>query len=150
MGYFKKEELIRCYRERKSDRCAECKLEQTAMRLPYGIEGNIAALVENVLEPARRKLGKPIIVNSGFRCPLHNGRVGGATASQHMKGEAADLRIDGKPEELARVIVANGKFDQLILYPTFVHVSWKKAGGNRKEALKKVGNDYLRIDASKI
>lgn len=150
MGYFKKEELIRCYRERKSDRCAECKLAQPAMRLPYGIEDNVTALVENVLEPARRKLGKPIIVNSGFRCPLHNGRVGGATASQHMKGEAADLRIDGKPEELARVIVANGKYDQLILYPTFVHVSWKKAGGNRKEVLRKVGNGYQRIDASSI
>lgn len=150
MGYFKKEELIRCYRERKSDRCTECKLAQPAKKLPYGIEDNVTALVENVLEQARRKLGKPIIVNSGFRCPLHNGRVGGATASQHMKGEAADLRIDGKPEELARVIVANGKYDQLILYPTFVHVSWKKAGGNRKETLRKVGNGYQRIDASKI
>ena len=136
MGYFKKEELIRCYRERKNDRCAECKLAQPAMRLPYGIEDNVTALVENVLEPARRKLGKPIIVNSGFRCPLHNGRVGGATASQHMKGEAADLRIDGKPEELARVIVANGKYDQLILYPTFVRIveksGWESERGSQE------------------
>ena len=146
MQYFKKEELIRCYRERKCDRCAECKLAQRAMKLPYGIEDNVVALVDNVLDPARRKLGKPIIVNSGFRCPLHNGRVGGAVASQHMKGEAADLRIDGKPEELARVIVANGKYDQLILYPTFVHVSWKKAGGNRREILRKTPKGYEKVN----
>lgn len=145
MGYFKKEELIRCYRERKSDRCAECKLAQPAMRLPYGIEDNVKALVENVLEPARRKLGKPIIVNSGFRCPLHNGRVGGATASQHMKGEAADIRCDDNVK-LAQVIVANGKFDQLILYPTFVHVSWKKAGVNRQEVLRKTQKGYEKVN----
>ena len=145
MGYFKKEELIRCYLERKSDRCAECKLAQPAMRLSYGIEDNVNALVENVLDPARERLGKPIMVNSGFRCVVHNRKVGGASSSQHMRGEAADLRINGKPEMLARVIVENGVFDQLIIYPTFVHVSYKRNGCNRKEILRKTAGGYARV-----
>ena len=70
MEYFKKEELIRCYRERKEDRCPECRLQQRASRLPGATEENLEALVTEVLDPARRKLGKPITVNSGFRCPL--------------------------------------------------------------------------------
>ena len=52
---------------------------------------NIEALVENVLDPARERFGKPIYVNSGFRCAVHNKTVGGVKNSQHMKGEAADI-----------------------------------------------------------
>ena len=52
---------------------------------------NIKALVANVLDPAREKLGKPITVNSGYRCRHHNEAVGGAVKSQHMAGEAADI-----------------------------------------------------------
>ena len=52
---------------------------------------NIEALVENVLDPAREKLGMAIAVNSGFRCPRHNAAVGGVPLSQHMVGEAADI-----------------------------------------------------------
>ena len=142
MQYFKKEEMIRCYRERKQDRCAECRLQQRATRLPNGIEENIEALAEQVLDPARRKLGKPIIVNSGFRCPLHNGRVGGVYNSQHVSGQAADIRCDDNMK-LARIIKENGRFDQLIVYPTFLHVSWKRVGENRRQVLKKVDNGYV-------
>ena len=56
-----------------------------------GVPENVKALVENVLDPLREKYGKPIKVNSGYRCPKHNLAVGGATQSQHMKGEAADI-----------------------------------------------------------
>ena len=149
MKYFKKEELARCFRENGA-RCRECPLKQPADKLPttstgsaqVDVEANLNALVENVLEPARAAYGKPIYVNSGYRCSIHNAAVGGASGSQHMRGEAADLRIDGKPEMLARIIVANGKWDQLILYPSFVHVSWKKTGGNRKQILKKTAKGY--------
>lgn len=142
MQYFKKEEMIRCYRERKQDRCAECRLQQRATRLPNGIEENIEALAEQVLDPARRKLGKPIVVNSGFRCPLHNGRVGGVYNSQHVSGQAADIRCDDNMK-LARIIKENGRFDQMIVYPTFLHVSWKRVGENRRQVLKKVDNGYV-------
>lgn len=146
--HFSKQELARCFRE--TGRCSECRLTQPATKLPYGIEDNLEELATVILEPVRERLGKPIVVNSGFRCPIHNRAVGGATASQHMKGEAADLRIDGKPEVLAKTIVANGKWDQLILYPTFVHVSWKRGGGNRKEILRKTATGYERISINDI
>ena len=146
--HFDKQKLARCFWE--TGRCSECRLTQPATKLPYGIEDNLEELATVILEPVRERLGKPIVVNSGFRCPIHNRAVGGATASQHMKGEAADLRIDGKPEVLAKIIVANGKWDQLILYPTFVHVSWKRGGGNRKEILRKTAGGYQKVEPSEI
>ena len=118
-------------------------------QLPPSARENIRALVDNVLDPARRKLGKPVFVNSGFRCEKHNAEVGGVKNSQHLRGEAADVCCaDNK--RLAEIIEANGKFDQLILYPTFVHVSWKKAGGNRKQILRKTAKGYEKIDAANI
>lgn len=141
--HFDKKELIRCYRD--EGRCKECKLAQAVVRLPYGIEDSVMALVEDVLEPVRVRLGKPIVVNSGFRCPLHNRTVGGATGSQHMRGEAADIRCDDN-RRLAKLIVEVGKYDQLIIYPSFVHVSWKRGGGNRREILRKTAKGYERVD----
>lgn len=146
--YFKIEELIRCYRE-KDGRCTGCRLDRSVMKMPNGVDENIASLVENVLEPARKKLGKAITVNSGFRCPIHNTAVGGATGSQHIKGEAADLHCDDN-RRLARIVVELGKYDQLIIYPTFVHVSWKKNGANRHQILKKTSSGYQKVGPSDI
>jgi hypothetical protein len=101
---------------------------------------NIVALVDNVLDPAREEFGGPVTVNSGYRCPKHNLAVGGVVNSQHMKGEAADLCCaDNK--RLAEIIEKNGKYDQMIKYLRpdgsirFIHVSWKRNGGNRKQRL---------------
>ena len=111
-----------------------------------GVPENVKALVENVLDPLREKYGKPIKVNSGYRCPKHNLAVGGATQSQHMKGEAADIAPAGlqvtayglqELEKLVEIIKQNGKWDQMIVYLTFVHVSWKRFGPNRKQTLRK-------------
>lgn len=142
MKWFKIEELMRCYRV--DDRCKECKLVQRAERAPNGVEENLRALVEVVLDPAREALGKPITVNSGFRCPLHNAAVGGVPNSQHLRGEAADVSA-GSPEEnlrLGKIIEENGVFDQLIYEkcdakgrPRWIHVSYKKNGFNRKMVL---------------
>lgn len=128
--------------------------------MPNGIEGNIEALVEQVLDPARERLGKPVVVNSGFRCLIHNKAVGGVYNSQHVSGQAADIAPAGfkvkdsgfKTElaRLAKVIVENGKFDQLIMYPTFVHVSWKRLGGNRQQILRKVGNGYEAVSRKEV
>ncbi len=144
MKNFKLTELIRCYRDDKAQRCKDCRLTQRTSKLPNGIEENVEALMENVLEPARERLGKAIVVNSGFRCPLHNAAVGGVASSQHVKGEAADVRCEDN-HRLARVIVEQGRFDQLIMYPTFLHVSYRRQGGNRHEVLKKVGSGYQKI-----
>lgn len=52
---------------------------------------NLTALVDNVLDPLREAWGKPIHVNSGYRCRALNKAVGGVPTSQHMRGEAADI-----------------------------------------------------------
>lgn len=140
MKFFTKKEMISCYRESKCDRCKDCRLTQAVTKLPYGIEENVEALVENVLDPARERLGKTVTVNSGFRCPLHNRTVGGAVGSQHMRGEAADICCEDN-KRLAEIIEQNGKYDQLIRYMNkeggirFIHVSWKRNGVNRKQKL---------------
>lgn len=132
MKWFKKEEMARCFRANGA-RCRECPLKQPAGKLPVGCEENLEGLVANVLDPVREAYGKPIVVNSGYRCQVHNTAVGGVKNSQHMKGEAADVR----PREVGKIIERLGKFDQLIYYPTFVHVSWKRIGQNRKQIIYK-------------
>lgn len=51
------------------------------------------------LNRIREKFGRPIIITSGFRCRKHNNNIGGAVASQHLLGTAADIRpLSGKKE----------------------------------------------------
>ena len=110
-------------------------------QLPPLARENVKALVSEVLDPVREKLGMPIVVNSGYRCEKHNKDVGGVRNSQHLRGEAADIHCQDN-ERLKQLIIENGKFDQLITYPTFLHVSYKRTGGNRHQRLKKGGAGY--------
>ena len=109
-------------------------------RIPPGVRGNIEALVDNVLDPARRVFGGPVSVSSGYRCPKHNAEVGGVGGSQHLRGEAADICCSDN-ERLAEIIERNGRYDQLIRYKgvggriRFLHVSWKRDGVNRRMKL---------------
>lgn len=115
--------------------------------MPASAQENIKALVEHVLDPVREAYGKPITVNSGYRCAKRNLAVGGAVGSQHMKGEAADITA-GSPEgneTLKRLIKEQGVFDQMIIYPTFIHVSYKRSGANRHQVLKKVASRYQKV-----
>ena len=59
---------------------------------------NLTKLIENVLDPLRDAWGKPIHVNSGYRCPALNKEVSGAPSSQHMKGEAADITAGNRTD----------------------------------------------------
>lgn len=135
MKHFTKQELIRCYCESKEQRCPECRLMQAIRRAPNSVDVNIEALVDNVLDPAREALGLPIYVNSGFRCPLHNATVGGVRQSQHINGEAADIHCADN-RLLQRILTEQCRFDQLIIYPTFLHVSYKRTGVNRHRILR--------------
>ena len=132
MKYFSISELL------KSDTAIKNKLWNGA---PKEAEENLKALVDEVLDPLREAYGRPIRVNSGYRCPRLNTLVGGTPNSQHMRGEAADIQPvvgnEADLPELARILIENGKFDQLILYPTFIHVSYRKLGWNRKQVLQK-------------
>ena len=60
-----------------------------------GILPNVR-LVE-LLDVVREHFGKPITINSGIRCPAHNAAVGGASKSEHMYGEAADIVVKDVP-----------------------------------------------------
>lgn len=100
---------------------------------------NLKALVDNVLDPLRDWYGKPVYVNSGYRCPQLNRAVGGAADSQHLKGEAADITA-GSPAENRRLfnyIMRYLPFDQLIDESRYawIHVSYRRGGGNRKQVL---------------
>ena len=102
------------------------------------VKNNVQALVVDVIQPARDYIMAPIIISSGYRCDELNKLVGGVETSQHRKGEAADIRSPfHTPLAIARAIVSlELPFDQLILYPTFVHVSHKKAKSrNRGQVL---------------
>lgn len=95
------------------------------------VRDSILALTENVLQPLRDAWGNPLKVNSGYRCKALNAAVGGVPTSQHVKGEAADIAT-GDPVKLARLAVKLGlPFDQMILYPTFVHFSHRLNGEQR-------------------
>jgi len=82
-------------------------------------EQEIAAmkvLAEKVLQPVRDHFGKGVKVNSGFRHPEVNAKVGGSKNSDHCRGQAADIEIPGIPNaELAAWIRDNLEFRQLIL-----------------------------------
>lgn len=105
------------------------------------VERNLEALVDNVLDPLREWYGKPININSGYRCPELNKAVGSKSKnSQHMSGQAADIDTNSVAEnkKLYEYIKENLEFDQLIDESNFawVHVSFRADGNNRKQLLK--------------
>ena len=99
----------------------------------------LSNLVTHVLDPLREMYGKPITVNSGYRCSKLNAAVGGAKTSQHMRGEAADITAGSKTEnkKLFELIRDNLPFDQLIDESNYswVHVSYVSTSKNRKQIL---------------
>lgn len=100
---------------------------------------NLTKLIEIVLDPLREWYGKPIRVNSGYRCKVLNKAVGSkAKNSQHLYGEAADITVGSKTEneKLFNYIKDNLPFDQLINESNFswVHVSYRE-GRLRKQVL---------------
>jgi len=77
---------------------------------------NLQKLVDNIIQPIREAIGKPIKINSGYRAPEVNASVGGSKTSDHCKGQAADIEINGMANgDLAQYIVDNYKFTQVIL-----------------------------------
>lgn len=73
---------------------------------------NLNRLAE-YLDGIREKFGKPILISSGYRCPMLNKAVGGVVNSQHLKGLAADL-VCSDIEKLLSIIRETKGFDQVI------------------------------------
>lgn len=104
------------------------------------VKRNLTALVANVLDPLREWYGKPIYVNSGYRCTALNKAVGGVASSQHLTGQAADIDVNDRAENrrLMKHIEDNLDFDQLIWENggAWVHVSYRADGKNRRQVLR--------------
>ena len=125
---------------------------------------NLRRLCENTLEPLREALQLPVVITSGFRTKALNDLLAHSSErSQHMQGRAADFYISSagfrfqdssfKSEptrrelliKAFREILQNPKidYDQLILYPTFIHVSYVSKEKNRRTILLGMRNGKL-------
>lgn len=140
---------------RLSDHFTLAEFERSATAQSCGIDNSVPSqfipdlqqLCQTILEPLRAFAGQPIIISSGYRCNILNVKVGGAYASQHTVGEAADIFIpktaytewdDNKAhsdKDLAERwfswLQANTDFDQLIMETSngrdfWIHVSCRK------------------------
>ncbi len=95
---------------------------------------NTAYGCQMLLEPARIAVG-PIIVNSGFRNSRVNRLVGGVRNSQHLLGQAADIRPKD-PQQFQRLVnflKAHQLTDQLLTGNGWLHISWTPFGTPRHD-----------------
>lgn len=118
------------------------------MPTPEHIE-NFKILAENVFEKVREHFKVPIHISSGYRSlELNRAIKGSSKTSQHMKGEAIDIDMDGSSDgvtnaDIYNFIKDNLEYDQLIWEfgtdnnPDWVHVSYSK-NKNKKQRLKAV------------
>ena len=85
-----------------------------------------------LLEPARQLVG-PIIITSGFRNPRVNALVGGVQNSQHLLGQAADIRPKDptKFQLLVDFLKSHELTDQLLTGNGWLHISWNPFGSPR-------------------
>lgn len=134
MKYFKMEEFYKSYEAEK----------RGIVNRPFGkkntarVEENIKSLCDNVLDPLREKLGKPIYVSSGYRSSELNKVLGGSKKSQHLVGQAADITRNtfrGNLRMAYELLTGDYSFDQLILervdrdryHYGWIHVSYDKS-----------------------
>lgn len=87
-----------------------------------------------ILSILRRKLGKPVIITSGYRTPEWNKKCGGAKYSYHMRGMAADIRVDGiSAKQLANELNAIIPEEcGIIVYKSWVHFDVRTGKKYRK------------------
>lgn len=130
---------------------------------PEAVE-NLKRLCEHTLEPLREALGLPVVITSGYRCQRLNEILAhSARRSQHLTGCAADFYVGQGSASRSRFQVAGHRerlikafrliltepsidFDQLIIYPTFIHVSYVSLQANRHYIMTANGSgQYQRI-----
>ena len=94
--------------------------------VPKALRSNVQLLAHN-LQVLRDHLKEPIHINSGYRTPAYNSKVGGKPLSKHILAQAADITVKSKtPKQLAKIIetlISSKKMKQggLGIYPGFVH-----------------------------
>lgn len=111
-------------------------------------------LLTEGLQKLRDKVGKPVVVSSGYRCPGYNATLpGAAKASQHMTGGAADVRVEGyTSESLMQVVEEMNLFTGRGIYPKqgYIHVD-VRAGltGKTTRWVKEQGKPYKTVSTFK-
>lgn len=108
---------------------------------------NLRSLCVHTLEPLRCEMGLPIIISSGYRSRELNELITHhSSSSQHVDGHASDFHVCNGCRELLikafRLIITSKSidFDQLIIYPTFIHVSYVSPRANRHKLTRAFGN----------
>ena len=116
---------------------------------------NLKRLCQGSLEPLREELGLPMVITSGFRTKTLNDLLAHSSErSQHMQGLAADFYVAPGQSGLSRrellikafrLIITSEQidYDQLILYPSFIHVSYVSRERNRRSILLGMRNGKL-------
>ena len=108
------------------------------------VRENLRSLCLDVLQPLREHVGGSIVVNSGYRSKEVNRLVGGVKNSQHLTGEAADLRIASAKQgrEWVEWIMDHCDFDQMLLESNgrsvWLHVSAKRDKSLNRRVFKKI------------
>lgn len=127
------------------------------------IESNAIWLCVNLLEPIRAHFKEPLIINDGYRAPMHNAQTGGVEHSEHLYDDdhaAADFRL--KTTALTAAfnwirLESGFPFRQVILeygknnVPACIHISGRRLGNDKREAL--IGHThgdgaYQRVDCA--
>lgn len=109
---------------------------------------NIVFLIENLLDPIREKLGRPVRVTSGYRPPKLNKAVGGSSTSNHLTGCAADIHTGNDSTDNIKIIEAllqlGYSYDEIIaegayfdkndklISAKWIHVALKPYNNRRK------------------
>jgi len=83
-----------------------------------GMDKNLIELLEQI----REHFNAPITINSGYRSPEHNAKVGGAKGSYHVKGMAADIVVKGVPPSRVYNYLNTFHNGGLGRYKTFTHI----------------------------
>jgi zinc D-Ala-D-Ala carboxypeptidase len=75
------------------------------------------------LQALRKRLGKPLKINSAYRSPAHNAKLRGASpTSLHMRGKAFDIALKGQKRDELVLAAQEIGFTGIGHYDTFVHV----------------------------
>lgn len=97
------------------------------------------------LEVLRNKVGHPIVINSGYRSPQLNRKVGGAPSSNHLTGCAVDIRTSGFEQaiEYTAILIAyatesNQEFDELLIEKNRYGAIWVHFAVRPKENRHKI------------
>lgn len=115
---------------------------------------NIEKLVKNILQPMRDKLGKPVTINSGFRCKKLNDAAGSTDTSFHRLGCAVDIDSESIPlMDILDIAYGLPKWSEIIAeyFPHgWVHVAYKEGDNRKMLKLKDPKHHFKRVTKDEL